>query len=447
MKNGFQALSLIVSGVTFLSAGCGQPTDGKLGAGDVANSDGPSGLADASVIQVPADLGAPVDLKSNKPEKDADSTDDLAPAQPADHDPTVHTPEPTVHATSKGTIAALEIWTIVWKGDDAEGMKVNQFMTSMFASSYWTNWGKEYGVGAGQVKGLIVLSDAPPAKYTDSQAISLIKKSVGTTGWPTKIDSSTVFSFIFNPSTSLTDSSGSVACNDYDGYHTATSDGTPYIMAFRCVDPTTMTDSFDDLSVTLSHEAAETATDPQVNGLNSATRYIYDEQEVGDICSELDPVTITDAMGTTYSVQRLYSDAAALAGTSDPCVPGDGPFFGACVSSTNTDTTEVIIKTVNGAGSATFNLETFSESDVGPIYFGVMGFPLPAGVTFSPDYRWDVDDMGNWTGITGDGFAGTTFPVTVTVDKTVQKGVYSLLIPTQTDSNRYNTFWATLRVQ
>src|SRR5436190_20954067 len=52
--------------------------------------------------------------------------------------------------------AAPEVYVVVWQGD-ALGPRLADFVDWMMGSDYWKNSLVEYGIGAGKLKGLIVL--------------------------------------------------------------------------------------------------------------------------------------------------------------------------------------------------------------------------------------------------------------------------------------------------
>ena len=81
-------------------------------------------------------------------------------------------------------LPAMEIWTIVWKGDRELGERVNTFHDWMLNSDYWTQSLAEYGVGKGKAMGVIELPDAPPAALDDSAMSPLIKANIASGLFP-----------------------------------------------------------------------------------------------------------------------------------------------------------------------------------------------------------------------------------------------------------------------
>jgi hypothetical protein len=291
--------------------------------------------------------------------------------------------------------------------------------------------------------GLLVVPSAPPTSFTDSDAQTLINKYVGTAGWPSATNGNTVFSFVLNSATQSTNGGGT-GCKDYDGYHSMTQDGVVFLINLQCQDPMTKMVSWDDLTITMSHEEAEAASDPQ--GTQNRGSSLLGGGEVGDICLNLS-ATLTSPAGDSYEVQRLYSSAVAAANMANPCIPDDGPtFFGATVLSSDAQHPARI--TVKRGGSTDFKVETFAMGTVGAIGFAFAGdFLPPTGLSFSPDYLRRLDPMGKVIGVAGHGWAGTYFPVTLSADASTMPGTYSLMLFSWIGKTRLDLFWASVVVQ
>src|SRR5581483_3337311 len=67
-------------------------------------------------------------------------------SSPQPRDPTAHPPLFHLDAHGGPVLAAMELYTVVWKGDDALGAKVDAFHAAMLGSQYWTSRLGEYGV-------------------------------------------------------------------------------------------------------------------------------------------------------------------------------------------------------------------------------------------------------------------------------------------------------------
>jgi hypothetical protein len=434
-----QVLALSLFAGTFAAAGCRQdvnspPVHPANTDGGTAGATDDLGGGDSDAGPGSADLGGAADLMQNP---------DLL---PPDHDPKLHSAWPTFAATSQNTIQNAEIWTVVWKGDETIGQTVDKFTGWMLGSSYWTTWGLEYGILAGKAMGVLVVPTAPPATFDDNAVETLLNKYLGTSGWPNP-NTNTIISFVLDPNTQSSNGGGQ-GCTDYGGYHSMTQAGVPYLINLQCPDPKTMMPSFDELTIVISHEAGEAASDP--DGVQNRGSTLFGGGEVGDMCLALD-AKLKSAAGDTYDVSRLYSNAAALSGVVNPCLPDDGPFFfGATVVSTDkTHPSRITVtRTPGGSGTAMFNVETFAyDPSVGPIVFAFTQDFLPPGFSFTPDYLRRLDSSGMVIGGKGEAWAGTTIPMTVTVDATVQKGSYAPMLFAVTTDGRLNIYWPTFVVQ
>lgn len=410
-------------------------------------------------MAMPSSGGADMALPTNGGGDGGALPPDLAGLPAPDHDPTQHPPLPRFNsATSKGTITAPEVWTVVWKGDEAVGEQVNKFVDAYLHDDAFTKSLQEYGVGAGTAKGVLVLPDAPPSTIDDSALNALVDNNLGKGAWPAAGDN-VIIAFVSNAKTTVT-LQGSKSCVDFGGYHQVSKGGTQYLVDAYCNDPTTMKPDWDELTVTVSHEIGEAASDPSPNiffpsnaAVDSATGLPFlGGGEVGDMCINLNH-KLKSAAGDEYLVQRMYSDSAAAAGTADPCLPGDGPYFGAGLYGNNPSDLHVVTITRDntGKGSATIKIEPFAmDPSVGPIGFYVVGSLVPDGVTLSPNIARKRDANGNVVGMRIWGNPGSTTEVKVNVDATFQPTLRPtpFLVVAQTqDLVRVNIWWGTLVIK
>ena len=423
---------------------------GTGGNGGGGGSGGGGGTAGADMTTTATDMGS--------------SLPDLAGLPPADHDPTQHPNPPRLNGGSGGavnhnsTIKAPEIWTVVWAGDEATiGADAQKFTAWMLQSDYWKNSMAEYGVGAGTAKGVITFSGAAPTSIDQFQLDSLIDSNMGKGNWPTK-NANTIISVVTNPKTSITSLGQPAGCVQFDGYHQLSSSGkVPYLINAYCNDASGKPD-FDNLTVTISHEAAEAASDWSLNVnkayLPGTSSLIIGGGETGDICIAMNASIQADAT-TTYSVQKVFSDANAAAGNKwwcpDPSKPND-PYWGAGVYSGGTNDAVIKVSRTGGKGSTTFKIEPFSyDPNFGPMSFYVVGSLLPAGVSLTPDIarRADPNNPGGVLGMRAYGVPGSTTTVTLNVDNTfssVGQVIPILVIAQSLDRTRVSTWWASLQV-
>src|SRR5262249_38608606 len=95
-------------------------------------------------------------------------------------DPTDHPALTQMDYYGRQTLAAPEVWTVVWQGDEALGAKTNDFINWMLNSGndFWTPGVSEYKVGAGKGMGVIVLPDAAPATIDDTMLTAMVKTHI-----------------------------------------------------------------------------------------------------------------------------------------------------------------------------------------------------------------------------------------------------------------------------
>ena len=354
-------------------------------------------------------------------------------------DPTDHPPLITMDNHGGPVLKNAEVWTVVWKGDEELGARVNSFLDWMLNSDeYWLPAVSEFGVDKGKAMGVLVIKDASgnpvaaPSTLPDSGIEPLIKAQIAQGSFPAPT-SSTLFTFVVPPSTQSNMGRGGVGCQDYGGYHSEARKGTsfkdtvPYAITLQCGGFGGNT-AFDSLTVVISHEVAEAATDP-FPGTKPAWRNDYQPLggENADLCVGLanayKVVGDVDAgvLDTSYFVTRMWSNKAALAGSIDPCQPviGNRPYFNVAFTPVDlevqSDSTRDQV--IDGA------FEPYAFGDVGLIKWQVETQYLP-GMTIEPDH--------------GQGMAGDTVRVQLTVSSTAQPGVYPIYIYVQSQKGGHN---------
>lgn len=290
--------------------------------------------------------------------------------------------------------AAPEIYVVVWQGYEAQGQQVADFVDWMVHSDYWTQSLAEYGVGAGKSMGYLVVPSPPPAILKDAQVQALAQGFVSS--GMIQANPNTQVHFLIPHETQYPEG----GCSVFLGYHDTTNAGgkpLAYSITMQCDPP--LAGNIDEITDTLSHEAAEAATDP-VPGAG----YVGNDpvgQEVSDLCPFSVPIDVP-ADGThparKFWVERLYSSARAAQGNEDPCLPlpsASRPFWGVALDP----------PTVGGSllGGVTVNaqLDVFAYGDVGEIKW--FAGALDPGVSVTPS--------------SGTAHAGDTIPVTITMDK------------------------------
>lgn len=259
---------------------------------------------------------------------------------------------------------APEIWIVVWPGDELFGAQVVDFVDWMGKSDYWKVL-NEYGVGPAVSKGLIVLPTPAPALIGDAMLQSL-SDSLVASGQITPHNANTQVHFL-PPTTSKVTSGSSASCDVFLGYHqhTGGANGIAYSTTARCFG--SPGDDLDQVTDTLSHEAAEAATDPSpafgIIDISPAHQEVADLCEFGlDMPIDVPPDAMHPAM-RRYWVQRLYSDARAADGTLEPClpIPWDHPYWNVAVDPS------VILAAPGSVAPIDARLDVFAYGDVGEI--------------------------------------------------------------------------------
>jgi hypothetical protein len=290
---------------------------------------------------------------------DAGASPDLTPPIA----PSNHPPFPRVTNQGGPSLAAPEVWIVVWAGDEALGNDMLGVTSWMLKSDYWQVL-SQYGVQAGIAKGVIVLPSRPATITYDS--LAAIPTSIGRQpGHPA--NANTIYMIIL-PLDTISDES---ALNP-GGFHSESSEGWVYAVSPqypRWADPRR------ELTFTISHELVEAATDPHP-GTNTGWLSLDCPPfgEVGDLCV-VDPI---QSGPSQVWVQRIYSDAVAAIGDSDPCVPAPAiPFFNVAVAPLN-------IEVAAGPTGADAHLRAFSFGEVGDIEWDIPEEFTPAGIVITP---------------------------------------------------------------
>jgi hypothetical protein len=286
----------------------------------------------------------------------------------------------------------------------------------------------------------------------------LIDANMGTGNWPTA-NANTIISIVTDPGITVTDGVSPAGCVQFDGYHSiSTSGGVPYLVNAYCNDSADKPD-WNNLTVTISHEAAEASTDWNL-AVNSAYypgthSKIAGGGETGDLCIAMN-ATIKATATDTYVVQRIFSDAAAAAGNKPFCldpVNPNSPFWGAGLYSGGTNDAAISVSRTGGKGSTTIKIEPFSyDLNFGAMSFYVVGSWLPAGVKLTPDIARRSDGNGGVLGMRAYGVPGSTTMVTVNVDNTfpttsVGKVNPFLIIAQTPDKTDLSIWWGSLTVK
>jgi hypothetical protein len=246
---------------------------------------------------------------------------------------------PQLQVTNQGgtALANMEVWTVVWTGDEGVGAQVDAFNKAFLASAYYTDSLAEYGVGAGVAKGVIDLGP-PPRSVSDSSYDDFVQSLVGLTSSTGETfdapNEQTVVGFVLPKST---------AEKVGTSYHTETgvkllsNTGSAIFVPYMVLEQIHVgfVSDFDYLTWSQSHELGDTATDPLPDFDPAWFNVdVLIEGEIADLCNNIPAEVKLGA--TTYALNRFYSQKLAAARQGDPCVPATGtPFVDVGVSPLN----------------------------------------------------------------------------------------------------------------
>jgi len=231
-----------------------------------------------------------------------------------------------VAGTASAVMATPTVVAISYNGDVSRG-DIEAFYGQYAQSSAWATQTAEYGIGPLSVGTPIHLTGAPPAGDTALHQVITANLSGATPAWGAPSEN-TLYSITLPLDTSFTDDTGRSCCG---GYHDDILVGTTdvaYSVQCPCSGsfppPTTALQA---LTFALAHELVEAATDPRyehafawgaVDPAHQVWSYVTDG-ELADLCEFTQTTLWSDAPGMTYTISRIWSNAAARAGT-DPCV-------------------------------------------------------------------------------------------------------------------------------
>jgi len=270
----------------------------------------------------------------------------LAPGYPA-----MHGPMPQVTYQGGGVLTSPEVVTVTFPGDTL-AKQLEEFDDGITQTCYWDTIRAGYcessgsncvGRGTVPAKPHVEMTTAPATSYTDSSSggsstiATYIQQQVSSGVFPAPT-ANTIYVLWFPASTTIS-LDGQTSCQVFGGYHNSTSVTPPggsntvvsYAVLPRCQN------SIDYLTFAASHEIAEASTDPHVGEnqigfylpMNNLDDLAWDlvpgGGEIGDLCVDFtglnqDQTKATGPNGTTWTVERLWSNANAAAGL-DPCVP------------------------------------------------------------------------------------------------------------------------------
>jgi hypothetical protein len=368
-------------------------------------------------------------------------------------------PEPPQVITGEGPVlAAPKIVPIYFSNDsDPNKSQIQDFEAKVGSTSYWSV-AAEYGVGPATALPVVELAETATGTLDDNaiQAWLAGKLNANDPAFP-PADPNTVYAIHYPSVVTITQpdplAGGNItSCTDFGGYHNETTldanhGGMPvaYAVLPRCQSFGPLF-GIDAATGAEAHELMEAATDPfpQTNPgwVETDEAHLYWDLavgggEIGDMCAQ-DPEAFTKFAELPYTVQRIWSNKAALQG-HDPCVPAlpGEVYFNSAPEMNDTITLSIEGQTISLTGvkipvgqSKTINLDLFSD-----------------GPTSGP---WDVEvhDLNELEGQpptlgfnlpNNSGSNGDKLPVTITAKKQGQFGISVFFVISRQGNNAH--FW------
>ncbi len=311
-------------------------------------------------------------------------------------------------------LTSAKLVTVTWTVDPNEAT-FEDFDDKLGGSSYWQETLKEYGIGPATsgASGHVRISAAPMATIDVLDLETWLGTQVqAASGWPA-YDAQTLYVVWVPTATKLT-AGGADACVGSQGtYHSEVAVGAnsvPYVFVDEACNGSRSV--VDVATETGAHAIAEAVTDPHlytapaVLGFDSAhiawLAWAGDGAEVADVCVRFADAYFEGPSGLPYSVQRLWSNAAARAG-HDPCGPATSdPYYNVTPARLEALSTVVLgtsTKPLKGLG---YDVPVGTTKTIEVGYFS--DAPLPAPIEL--------------TAVEGDGIAAaTTNVLTLSVAK------------------------------
>ena len=196
----------------------------------------------------------------------------------------------------------------------------------------------QYGVGKGSFAGSTVVPAATPAKITESDIQSIVKKAIAS--GTQSSDPQAIHTVILPPGTVLSDSDGDSSTDGLGGYHGsyAGPDGQPVYYAAIVYGQGKNGIDFDGkpsdaISIVESHEWSEAETDPDVNSPIKGKKLGWYNDANGEVGDEaLDALPLKSVYGTVdgFKVQKEWSnkDQAFETAPKKAGKTNKGPIFG-----------------------------------------------------------------------------------------------------------------------
>jgi len=179
-------------------------------------SESPSPQVAAPLTAPDAGADASGDSGDAAPETGVDAAPDAVPLAGY---PAVHATLPRVETFGGPVLRAPNVIPVFFS-DYSLQPQIEQFLSQLEGSSYWTATTGEYGVGALRVASSVVVTDAPPPSIGSADVASWLAGYLGAgqAGWP-PIDDNNIYVVFYPRATSISVPNGMTSCKDFGGFH------------------------------------------------------------------------------------------------------------------------------------------------------------------------------------------------------------------------------------
>jgi CubicO group peptidase (beta-lactamase class C family) len=295
-------------------------------------------------------------------------------------------PWPQLTPGNGDIVPTVSLVTVTFTGY-AYAQQAQDFGAFILGSNYWAQAGAEYGLNGGLSAGQQIatpvlnptqLWTSGVTDVTTSQATTFLDAQIAAGNLTVPDTSGATVYLVYIPSGFSVNGTcgGPFAFHAYETYTPSGGNAIPYEVAFIA----DCGHGFDRITVEASHQLFQCATDPsasmgwrfRVPGYEQ-WQLLWDENnaEAGGFCQNL-ITTITNG-ATTYTVQRLWSNNAAMTPGSDPCLPASSSDVYRNVSP------DAPVKTAVPGATVTFTLTGWSN-------VGTADWPITAYDSYQAEF-------------------------------------------------------------
>ncbi len=260
---------------------------------------------------------------------------------------------------------------VITYADDTDRAAHEALARWVVDSDWLATVGSEYGLGAATLLGLVERTERAPSAITGDGVAAMIRTGITSGTIPSPAGGAldeALYVVHFPPGTTISDDRIGRSCESFGGYHDEATMTDGRVFAFAVVPscPAGVPDLSDlgGEQVATTHEIIEAATDPRPftgpawafgGTLFEYSPWLFAGAELADLCEyRIGPDAYYEAGG--FTVTRIWSNAAAMRGVVDPCVPWDGAPYGTVTPTPGT------VQFVAAGQSTSFDLAAWSTA-------------------------------------------------------------------------------------